>query len=104
MRRAEALQVRNLVFDPKANPVTLREALLLARALCRMSEQPDAESLDLLAITQAANGLFEDAARTCLRGIERADAGGQADLAAQMRRRLELYKQKRPYTQASLAG
>jgi len=94
-------RVRAEVFDPKANAITLRESLLLAQAAVRLSGEKDIECLDLLAISQAANGRFPEAQESCQRAIARAEAAGQSVLAGQMRQRLELYRKKLTYQQSS---
>ena len=92
-------EARAAVFDPETNPVILREQLRMAEAACRMSYDQEPEYLDTLAEAYAAAGRFDNAQETGAKAIRRADAAGMNDLGEQMRERLELYRDHRPYTE-----
>jgi spermidine synthase len=92
---AQAPDLRNnlawLLATSQANdPAAVAEAVQLAeQATAQLGENPGA--LDTLAVAYAAAGRREDAARTAKRALALAEAGGDAELAAQIRARLGQY-------------
>lgn len=75
------------------NPLALRLAENLAAATQRKSP----ESLDTLAAAYADAGRFSEAAQTAEEAIHLTDPKTQADLAAAIQSRLELYRQNKPF-------
>ena len=72
------------------------EAIGLAERLVELTRNQDAPALDTLAASYAAAGRFDRAVVTAERAIAAA-AGEPGERVAAMRRRLELYKQAKPY-------
>jgi tetratricopeptide (TPR) repeat protein len=89
---AEAPDLRNnlawLLTTTAANdPAAIAEAVQLAeQAVAQLGE--NAGALDTLAAAYAAAGRRDDAVRTAERALALAEAGGDAELAAQIRQRL----------------
>jgi tetratricopeptide (TPR) repeat protein len=75
------------------DPAAAAEAVTLAEQAVAELGDGDAGALDTLAVAYAAAGRREDAARTAQRALARAEAGGDAALAAQIRARLSDYTQ-----------
>jgi Flp pilus assembly protein TadD len=73
------------------------EALPLAEHASQRTGDRDPEMLDTLAAAQAEAGRFADAADTAARAAERADAARKPALAAEIRRRVVLYRASQPY-------
>jgi tetratricopeptide (TPR) repeat protein len=71
------------------------EAVRLAEHACALTGFEDADQLDTLAAAYAEAGRFEDAVRIGRRALELAAADGEQ--AEEMRRRLALYEQRRPF-------
>jgi hypothetical protein len=55
--------------------------------------------LDTLAAAYASAGQFDKAAKTAQAALELASASNADELAEQLRNRLELYRQAKPYRQ-----
>ena len=70
--------------------------LLAERALALVSE-PDSQLLDNVAVAQAAAGQFESAAKTARKALSVEPAAGNARYADEIRARIELYEQHKPY-------
>ena len=73
------------------------EALGLAKRAVYLAGMTDGRTFDALAAAYAAKGEFDQAAEVADKAIKTATRLKQTDLLAQIRQRLELYKQKRPY-------
>lgn len=73
------------------------QAIALAERARQLSEGRDPQAFDALAAGYAALGEFDTAIRVIRAGIAAAEAAGQALLAADMRTRLQLYEQRRPF-------
>jgi tetratricopeptide (TPR) repeat protein len=73
------------------------EAVRLAQRVAASGDKPDAAALDLLAAAQAAAGSFDDAINTASDALNLAQAAGQSLLVAQVRGRIALYQQHRPF-------
>jgi tetratricopeptide (TPR) repeat protein len=71
-----------------------KEAKALAGRLCMMTRDKDPGYLDLLSVAQAADKDFDGAIKTIIRAIELYENDSEAVHA---KKRLELYRQKRPY-------
>jgi hypothetical protein len=71
------------------------EALRLARQLNQVNQRP--EVLDTLAAAYAETGDFDAAAQTAETAIMRASLAKQTKLEQEIRARLELYQQHKPY-------
>jgi tetratricopeptide (TPR) repeat protein len=79
------------ILDPEA-------AMKLAQRVAKMTNLPDAASLDTLAAATAASGHFKEAAETAQAAIDQAKARGNKPLADAIGRRLKLYQQQKAYT------
>ena len=77
-----------------------KEAISLARRACGLTDPAEPRYLVTLAAAHAAAADFPQAIRTAQEALERADATGQADKAARIRRHLELYQAGLPYRSA----
>jgi len=73
------------------------QAVALAERARQLSRGRDPQAFDALAAAYAALGEFEQAAQAGLAGIQVALAGGQPLLAAEMRDRVVLYQQGKPF-------
>ena len=74
-------------------------ALELARGVVARSPTPNASYLDTLAVAQAASGLFDEAIETTRQALDLLDSkqkGGGAQ-AGELRARLALYRERKPY-------
>jgi tetratricopeptide (TPR) repeat protein len=72
-------------------------AVTLAQRACELTSNSDANCLDTLAVTYAANGRFDEAIATTQKAIPLARSGGQAELVQKMEARLELYRGGQAY-------
>jgi tetratricopeptide (TPR) repeat protein len=94
--RYNAWAVHNLAWilatsrDPELRDP--EEAVALAESLVSPDDAPDANLLDTLAAAYAAAGRSEEAVAAAERGIARAEASGDAALAATLLERRELYR------------
>ena len=93
---AQAPDLRNnlawlLATSAAGDPAAAEEAVQLAEQAVAELGDGDAAALDTLAAAYAAAGRREEAARTAGRALARAEAGGDSELAAQIRERLSLY-------------
>lgn len=73
------------------------QAVRLAERAAELTRHGDALALDALGAAYAAAGRFDRAIPAARSAIERALAAGASELAVQIRRRRELYEQRRPY-------
>jgi tetratricopeptide (TPR) repeat protein len=83
-----------------AADTTLRrpgQAVALAERARQISRGQDPQAFDALAAGFAALGEFDKAATTIRAGIQTAEAAGQRLLADDMRERLQLYLQNKPF-------
>ena len=69
----------------------------LARRACELTKHQVAALLDLLGATEAAAGRFDQAIQAAERALELTRAAGQADVAAGIAERIELYRQGQTY-------
>jgi tetratricopeptide (TPR) repeat protein len=76
-----------------------QEAVRLAARAADLTNRQQVQPLDALAAAYAAAGQFDRALDAALVAIDRAAALGQAELAAEIGQRLQLYRQNRPYRQ-----
>ena len=83
-----------LATDPDARRRDPLRAVQLAERACELTERKDAGALDTLAAAYAAAGRFDEAIRTAQGAIELAT---DAELVADIRARLELYKTGKPF-------
>lgn len=72
-------------------------ALRLAQRAVDLTGGADPVPLDTLAMAQAETGDFAAAAKTIERAVASAQAAGQGQLIAPLQRRLELYRNNRPF-------
>ena len=73
------------------------EALPLAQRAAEISNQQDANLLDTLAIAQAAAGQFEAAIASAKQALTLEPAAHNQRIADEIRAKLKLYEQKKPY-------
>ena len=71
-----------------------QEAKALAMRLCQIARNQNPDYLDLLSVSQAASGEFDDAIRSVLKALE---IYGEKPAGAEARARLELYRQGKAY-------
>jgi len=74
-----------------------QEAVSLAERAAELTDREEILPLDVLAAAYAAAGRFDQAVDTARAALDRASTLGQAELAARIRQRLQLYRQNRPY-------
>jgi tetratricopeptide (TPR) repeat protein len=82
----------NFATSPDATPTSLAEAVRLAERAATLTGGRDASALDTLAAAYAAAGDLPVAIGAAERALQVARAGGQAELAAGIARRLEMYR------------
>ncbi len=68
------------------------DAIRYAQRACELTGNRDADSLESLASVLAAAGKFDEATRTAEKALEAARITGQENLAAEIRKRMELYQ------------
>jgi tetratricopeptide (TPR) repeat protein len=78
------------------------QAVVLAQAACGITSNQFASYLDTLALAYAATGRFDEAVTTAEKAVDLAHAAGQAQLAEQIQRQLEMYRGERRYRQLRL--
>jgi tetratricopeptide (TPR) repeat protein len=83
--------------DPDPAVRDAAAARQLAEMWCRATGFADPGALDALAAAHAEGGRFDEAVGAATRALQAARAGGHADLAGEIERRLSLYRQRRPY-------
>ena len=76
-----------------------KEALVLAKELCKITRNAQPRALDALAAAYAETGKFDIAVLTAQKGIALAKHQGLEELVLELRKRLELYKTAQPYRQ-----
>jgi tetratricopeptide (TPR) repeat protein len=86
-----------LATCPAAEVRNGREAIGLAETLDRITNNSSAEATDTLAAAYAESGFYLTAAKAAERALTRANALGNADLAAAIQKRLDLYRAGRAY-------
>jgi len=107
LRRALQLNPRDLVAanalawiiatSPDAALRDGPEAVRLAERLCQATQYNQPELLDTLAAAYAEAGRYDDAVRVATQALQAASSAGKGDLVEQIRARLSLYKQHKPY-------
>jgi tetratricopeptide (TPR) repeat protein len=97
---AARLQAWALATHPDARRRDAVRALALARQACKATDGPQPDMLDTLAAAYAEAGRFPEAVTTAERAEALAAAAGQEDFAREIRDRVQLYKQGRPYRTA----
>lgn len=73
------------------------EAVKLLEQIRAVTSDPDAALYDTLAAAYAEAGRYEDAVATARKALDAATAASMDDLAARIKRRLNLYEDGRPY-------
>lgn len=93
--------MNNLAWVLATSPETdLRDpsrALALARRAATITEHRHPAILDTLAAAYAANGMFDQAIETARSAVDLAEKAGAPRAAAEMRRRLQVYLQYKPF-------
>jgi Flp pilus assembly protein TadD len=87
-----------LALHRRGDAASAREAVALATRASKALDDRNPAALDTLAAAYAAAGRFREARQTSRRAIEIARAGGDEATAAEIGRRLALYRNDRPYT------
>lgn len=85
-----------LATHPDVSVRDRREAVRLAEGAARLTARRDPGTLDVLAAAYATDGQFDEAVRTAERALALA-VTAEEDLAGEIRQRLELYREARPY-------
>jgi tetratricopeptide (TPR) repeat protein len=86
--------IRATAWDPALRDV--EEAIRLGERAADATGHRDAGALDALAAAYASAGRYDEAVRVARAGVAVAIAAGQAPIAEQFRRRLELYQSRQP--------
>jgi len=73
------------------------KALEYAQKACKLTMNTRPEMLDTLAAAYAACGKFSDAVDTAEKAMRLADRSSQSELTREIRKRLALYKEQKPY-------
>ncbi len=81
--------------NPKYRDPT--SAFELAQRACELTNYSDPRLLDILAAAYAASGKFDDAVKTAEKALVIANLFGQKDLASNINKRINLYRQGRAY-------
>jgi tetratricopeptide (TPR) repeat protein len=76
-----------------------QRAVQLAKKACELTGYKNATLLDTLAAAYAAEGSFTEAVNYSEKGLELAKSSGNSQLAAQIQKRLDLYKIGQPYVE-----
>jgi tetratricopeptide (TPR) repeat protein len=92
-----------LATDPESSPSEHEEAIRLAKRAAALGAGDNPTVLDTLAAAYAAAGRFEEAVATAERALVAARRYGDHQLAAEIRERLELYREDQPYRRPSPA-
>jgi len=92
-----------LATDPDSSPSEREEAIRLAKRAAALTAGDNPTVLDTLAASYAAARRFEDAVATAERALVAASREGDSQFAAEIRERVELYQQDRPYQRPSPA-
>lgn len=90
-----------LATHPDAEVREPNEAIRLAERVAQLTEYEDPAVLNVLAAAYAAAGQFELAITTVQRAIRLASAAHADELAGELRKVLDLYKQARPYRETA---
>jgi putative membrane-bound dehydrogenase-like protein len=86
-----------LATHPKQSVRDGSEAIKLAERACELSRPPDAKSLDTLGAAYAEANRFDEALIKAQQAQTTALAAGKKELAATIERRMELYKNHKPF-------
>jgi tetratricopeptide (TPR) repeat protein len=86
-----------LATHPDANSRNGDRALLLAREVCAAAGHEEARFLDTLAAAYAETGDFGRAVETAKRALAAASSNHLEDLIKEIRGRIKLYEEKRPF-------
>ena len=78
------------------------EAIRLAEKTCKLVKSPDAALLDTLAAAYAAAGRFPQAINTAEAALRLAESSNQQKKAEEIKNRLSLYKESKPYIESEL--
>jgi tetratricopeptide (TPR) repeat protein len=76
------------------------EAIRLAEKTCKLVKSPDAVLLDTLAAAYAAAGRFPQAINTAEAALRLAESSNQQKKAEEIKNRLSLYKESKPYIES----
>ena len=83
---------RMLVTEGNVQHANLAEVISLAQCACDLTQSRQADYLETLGIALAAAGRFPEAAEAIGKGLAVAETQGEAAMAAQLQKRLELYR------------
>ena len=87
--------------DPKLR--SPQEAVALAQRANELNPNPDTATLDVLAAAHAAAGDFDQAKSVAQEALEVAGEDQDNELILQIRQRLDLYEQERPFVEQQKA-
>jgi tetratricopeptide (TPR) repeat protein len=85
------------------NGKTSGQAVQFAERACVLTTRRNSNCLDTLAAAYAAAGRFEEALATGTAAYRMAEAAGQMQLAQDIQKRLELYRDRKPYHESTSA-
>jgi arylsulfatase A-like enzyme/tetratricopeptide (TPR) repeat protein len=92
-----------LATCPEEDVADPDEAIHLGRQIVNLTGGKNVGALDTLAVAQARAGRFEAAIENARKALELADAAGQDEQAELLKKRIELYRQEKPYIQEPTA-
>ncbi len=84
-----------LLATAKSDLRSPKEAILLAKEACRLTNDQNAESLEILAVAHAAAGQYDAAVQSAARALEILHAAGDDSRAQKLVRRLRQYDLQR---------
>ncbi len=93
----QATQKDPEIYDPKSALVHAQKAAELTKDQLT-GKYTDPKTLDTLAVAQGANAMFDEAVRTATLAIEISRQKGQKAQVKKIQKRLDLYKQNKPYS------
>ncbi|MFW6124940.1 MAG: hypothetical protein ACOC46_02225 [Pirellulales bacterium] len=90
-----------LATHPNAAYRDARQAVELAQAACELTHHEEPQALDTLAAAYAEASRFDEAVQTAERALEAAIAAGQDAMIGELKDRLRLFQQGKPYHEPS---
>jgi tetratricopeptide (TPR) repeat protein/mono/diheme cytochrome c family protein len=93
-----------LATEPDERVRDARQAILLAARAVALTSRRDPTMLDVLAAAYAADGRFDEAVANARIAIDLVAGREPSDPAAEIARRLALYRQQQPYVDTRRAG
>ncbi len=91
-----------LATSPDATARNAGEAVRLAGRAVKLTDRKDPSALDALAAAYASAGRYDEAVEAAEAALEAAGSQAADQMFSEVRRRLELYKQRRPYRESRI--